>query len=96
MIMKLLEFNNVLLLSPHPDDIEASLGGTILKHHDTEFTSVVFSTGSVNDPVTNESRWEECNQYWNDVENINQKFMAPLLNKYSEEEWINLLKKLLT
>jgi len=90
--MKLLGWHSVICLSPHPDDIEASLGGTIFKHKHTRFTSVVFSTGSVNDPVTNESRWEECNQYWKNVRHIKQHFMSTLLKTYSEEEWINLLE----
>ena len=91
--MKLLKWNSVICFSPHPDDIEASMGATILKYTDTKFTSVVFSTGSVNDPVTNESRWEECNQYWKGIEHLDQRFLAPLLSNYSEEEWINLLEK---
>src|SRR5258705_2514205 len=91
--MKLLNFEYVLLLSPHPDDIEASMGGTILKYDETIFSSIVFSTGSVNDPVTDESRWEECNEYWKDVKHIYQHFMSTLLSDHSEEEWINLLEK---
>src|SRR5258706_15422597 len=91
--MKLLNWNSVLCLSPHPDDIEASMGGTILKHQDTRFASLVFSTGSINDPVTNAARWEECNQYWKNIENIDQRFLSKLLSNYSEEEWINLLEK---
>jgi hypothetical protein len=42
--------------------------------------------------VSNETRWEECNQFWDGVKNINQLFMAPLLDRYSEEGWINLLE----
>lgn len=91
--MKFLDFNNVLCLSPHPDDIEFAIGGTILKYGDTKFTSVVFSTGSVYDPVSNEARWEECRQYWKDTPNIEQHFLSPLLKMYSEEEWINLIEK---
>ena len=91
--MKLFNWDSVICLSPHPDDIEASMGGTILKYKHTRFTSVVFSTGSVNDPVTNESRWEECNQYWKGSVHVTQKFLASLLNIHSEEEWINLLER---
>jgi len=91
--MKLLKWDSVVCLSPHPDDIEASMGGTILKYRHTRFTSVVFSTGSVNDPVTNESRWGECLKYWEDVFHVQQHFLAPLLKMYTEEEWLNLLEK---
>ena len=35
--MKLLNLNRVLCLSPHPDDVEYSMLGTIIKHQDTIF-----------------------------------------------------------
>ncbi len=91
--MKLFNWNNLIMLSPHPDDVEASMAGTILKCKHTRFQSVVFSTGSMNDPVTDEARWEECRQYWKGVMHVHQEFLAVLLNKYSEEEWINFLEK---
>src|SRR5437868_5391531 len=90
--MKLLNWDSVICLSPHPDDIEASMGGTILKYKHTRFSSVVFSTGSVNDPVANEDRWRECDQYWAGTYHVKQYFLAPLMKMYSEEEWINLLE----
>ena len=89
----MLKFKNVLCLSTHPDDVEFSMGGTILLNKNTQFTSVVFSTGSINDPVSNDTRWEECNQFWKGIKQIKQHFLAPLLKMYSEEEWINLLEK---
>lgn len=91
--MKLLNFDSVIILSPHPDDAEVSMGGTIMKHQDTNFTSIVFSTGSVNDPVSNDDRWKECYAYWKGFKNINQYFLAPLMNMYTEEEWLNLLEQ---
>lgn len=92
--MQLLNFDSVVLLSPHPDDIEVSMGGTIMKYQDTFFNSIVFSTGSVHDPVANDDRWKECDAYWKDLDNnLKQYFLAPLLDMYSEEEWINLLEE---
>lgn len=88
----MLNFKNVLCLSPHPDDIEFSMGGMILGEKNTQFTSAVFSTGSENDPVSDATRWEECLQYWGNTPNIKQLFLAPLLNTYSEEGWINVLE----
>ena len=38
--MKLLNFNRVLCLSPHPDDVEYSMSGTIMKCTDTIFDIV--------------------------------------------------------
>lgn len=92
--MNLMKFSNILLLSPHPDDIEFSMAGTILKYTETQFTSIVFSTGSVYDPVTNEARWEECKKYWNNVKNIKQIFPTPLMKTYTEEEWLVLLEQI--
>ena len=34
---KFLNFNKVLCLSPHPDDVEYSMLGTILKYNGTKF-----------------------------------------------------------
>jgi LmbE family N-acetylglucosaminyl deacetylase len=34
---KLLNFNKVLCISPHPDDVELAMLGTIMKYTDTEF-----------------------------------------------------------
>ena len=38
--MKFLGFDKVLCLSPHPDDVEYSMSGTILKYKDTHFDIV--------------------------------------------------------
>ena len=89
-----MRFNNALCLSPHPDDIEFSMAGTILKNpYESRFTSVVFSTRSEKDRVSNETRWRECEEFWKDTHNITQHFLAPLLDTYSEEGWINLLEE---
>lgn len=91
--MKLMGFDRVLILSPHPDDTEFSMAGTILGHKDTLFTSVVFSTGSENDPVTDESRWAECREYWCGKKNLELAFMSQFLGDHTEEEWINIIEK---
>jgi LmbE family N-acetylglucosaminyl deacetylase len=91
--MKLLGMDNILCLSPHPDDTEFSMAGTILKHDETKFTNVVFSTGSVYDSVTDKIRWQECKDYWKGKDNIKIEFIADCLSRYSEEEWIVTLEK---
>ena len=35
--MRLFNFNRVLCLSPHPDDVEYSMLGTIMKYSNTKF-----------------------------------------------------------
>ena len=43
--MKCLNFDKVLCLSPHPDDIEIGLGGSIIKYSDTQFDMLTLSGG---------------------------------------------------
>ena len=57
--MKFLGFNKVLCLSPHPDDVEYGMLGTIMKHKDTKFDVVVLSQGGDFDDSTNKERQEE-------------------------------------
>lgn len=92
--MKLMDFRRALILSPHPDDTEFSMAGTIMAHPETEFTSVLFSTGSENDPVTDASRWKECKEYWNGPDRgwVELAFMSQFLGDHSEEQWINIIE----
>ena len=43
--MKLFNFNKVLCLSPHPDDVEYSMLGTIMKYSDTQFHLLQLAQG---------------------------------------------------
>ena len=43
--MKFLNYDNVLCLSPHPDDAEYGMLGSMLKFKDTQFDIIVFSIG---------------------------------------------------
>ena len=43
--MKLLNYDKVLCLSPHPDDVEYGMLGTICKYKDTQFEIVVLYKG---------------------------------------------------
>ena len=43
--MKFLNYDRVLCLSPHPDDVEYGMLGTILKYKDTQFDIIVLSQG---------------------------------------------------
>ena len=45
MSTKFLGFDNVLCLSPHPDDIEYGMAGTIVKHTDTNFDILILTEG---------------------------------------------------
>ena len=74
--MKFLGFNKVLCISPHPDDVEYSMLGTILKYTDTEFHLFQMSQGGDCDPSTNETRLLGVQHVWKtaNTSNINLHF----------------------
>ena len=62
--MKFLGFNRVLCLSPHPDDIEYSMGGTIIRHSNTQFDILCLTQGGDYDVTTDNSRLNEARNSW--------------------------------
>ena len=69
--MKFLGFNNAFCLSPHPDDIEIALSGTILKYSETIFTVFCFSIGSKGDITSDIKRHQEVSKFWENIHNVN-------------------------
>jgi len=63
--MKLLNFNRVLCLSPHPDDVEYSLSGTVIKYQDTHFDLLTMSTGGDFEGAEGSKRLNEVKEFWN-------------------------------
>lgn len=72
---RFLNFEKVLCLSPHPDDIEYSALGTIIKFKDTNFEIITFSNGGKFDKSTSSKRVEECIDIWSKVSNLNGSFL---------------------
>ena len=72
--MKFLNYDKVLCLSPHPDDVEYGMLGTMLKYKDTKFHIAVLSRGGDFDKSTTKSRQEECEKVWKDIDNVNGHF----------------------
>jgi LmbE family N-acetylglucosaminyl deacetylase len=62
--MKFLNFNRVLCLSPHPDDVEYSMSATILKYIDTQFDILCLTQGGDCDKTTNSTRLVEAVNAW--------------------------------
>ena len=62
--MKFLNYNKVLCLSPHPDDVEYGMLGTICKYKNTQFDIVVLSQGGDFDQSTAKERQNECKKIW--------------------------------
>lgn len=89
----LLEFNRVLCLSPHPDDVEYSMSGTILGCTDTVFDIVCLSNGGDCDTTTGTSRLDEVKDFWSGVDNVNLHFSdCNFLREKKEEEWVNWIE----
>ena len=92
--MQLLNFKKVLCLSPHPDDVEYGMLGTILKYKDTQFDIIVLSEGGDFDKSTNKERQTECKNVWEDIDNLTGHFVkgVKFIKDKSEDEWINFLE----
>ena len=70
--MKLLNFDKVLCLSPHPDDVELGLSGTIMKYNGTHFDMLTLSGGGDYEGTKISARETELNRAWN-ITNINNR-----------------------
>jgi LmbE family N-acetylglucosaminyl deacetylase len=94
--MKFLDFNRVLCLSPHPDDVEYSMAATILKHKDTHFDIVCLTQGGDCDNTTSPIRKQEVENAWKQSNSSNYTlYFSPcrLLKEKGEDEWIYYLEK---
>ena len=93
--MKFLGFNKVLCLAPHPDDVQYSMGGTIIKHYNTQFDILCLTQGGDCDVTTGNSRLDEVRNSWEstDIININLHFSPyKLLKEKGEDEWVNYIE----
>jgi len=68
--MKLLNFDRVLCLSPHPDDAEYSISGTVMKYSDTIFDILTMSVGGDFEGTDGDVRHREVINAWK-VANVN-------------------------
>lgn len=96
--MKLLNFNKVLCISPHPDDVEYSMLGTILKCTDTEFFLLQLAQGGDCDETTGPSRLLEVENVWKRVKCNNLKIINThftYIKNLTEDKWINLIEDIL-
>ena len=92
---KFLGIDKVLCIAPHPDDVEYSMAGTIIKYMDTEFDILCLTQGGDCDATTSNSRLDEVRDSWKsaDVENVTLHFTPnKLLKEKDEDEWINYIE----
>jgi len=88
--MKLLNFDKVLCLSPHPDDVELGLCGTIIKHSETHFDMLTLSGGGDYEGTKISAREAELNHAWitTNVNNISITIDPSLKPKNNTEDFL--------
>jgi len=90
---KLLGFDEVLCLSPHPDDVEYGMLGTVLMYPGTKFVIMTMSLGTAGDETGGTVRMEEVRLCWNGVPNVSLRFTSVnALEDLKEREWVHLLE----
>ena len=91
--MKFLNYNKVLCLSVHPDDVEYGMLGTMMKYKDTQFDVIVLSEGGDFDKSSGKDRHNECISVWKDVDNLNGTFLDyKCIKDVSEDELISKIE----
>lgn len=68
--MRFNDTKKALCLSPHPDDVEYSMSGVILKYVDTTFDILCLTKGGGHDTTTSKNRIKENVEFWTGVPNI--------------------------
>lgn len=95
--MKFLNFNKVLCLSPHPDDIEISMSATISKFSDTKFDILCLSHGTSTDITSTSNRILEVERFWQLLQCNNITLIrsdVKYFESMSSAQWITYLDKI--
>ena len=96
--MKFLNFNKVLCLSPHPDDVEYSMLGTIIKHYDTHFDVLCLTKGGARgfDKTNDLNRIDEVKKVWSQANLNNVSVYFSDCNYFEDKDrdagWVNYLE----
>jgi LmbE family N-acetylglucosaminyl deacetylase len=93
--MKFLNFNRVLCLSPHPDDAEYSIAGTVIKYQDTYFDILCLTQGGDCDTTTGYSRVDEVCNAWKTTQATNYTLYfsgVKLLKEFNVDRWVNFIE----
>ena len=97
--MKFLNYDKVLCLSAHPDDVEYGMLGSMIKFKDTEFFIVVLSRGGDFDNTTSMGRITENEIIWNKIDNVSGTFLSGSISNskyvrdYKEDELVMEIEK---
>ena len=91
--MKFLGFNKVLCLSPHPDDVEFGMMGTVLIYTDTQFDILCLFQGGDFDKTTSKDRLEEIKNVWKNHSNINLHYTKnKFIDDLRHDAWVNYIE----
>ena len=96
--MKFLNFNKVLCLSPHPDDVEYSMLGTILKYTDTQFDILCLTKGGAKgfDPTNDQDRLQEVRNVWKEADTANTELLFSDCDYFQDKDgdagWVNYIE----
>ena len=95
--MKLLNFNNVLCISPHPDDVEVGMMCTVLKYRDTNFDVLCLTKGGAKgfDETNKQDRRKEVNDVWEVTHPHNVNIYHSKYDYFedaNEPGWINYIE----
>lgn len=95
---RLLNFNRVLCLSPHPDDVELGMMGTIFKYPSTFFDILCMTKGGAKgfDPTNLLNRINEVNNAWEVAKCNNINILHSDCNYFEDKEgtagWVNWIE----
>jgi LmbE family N-acetylglucosaminyl deacetylase len=93
--MKFLNLDRVLCLSPHPDDVEYSMSGTICKYKDTKFDILCLTQGTSTDISSNETRLTEVRNFWEAMGLTNVQLLFSEFKTFEEAfpaQWITSIE----
>tara|TARA_R110000782_G_C14680801_1_gene399998 strand:+ start:82 stop:732 length:651 start_codon:yes stop_codon:yes gene_type:complete len=98
---KFLNFDKVLCLSPHPDDVEYSMLGSIIKYQDTQFDILCMTKGGAKgfDKTNGENRLKEVLNLWDKVNIKNVEVYISdcsfFEDKDGDAEWVNYIENII-
>lgn len=97
--MKLMEFDRVLCISPHPDDVELGMLGTIMKYKDTEFHVFCLTICGAKgfDDSYKDNRKNEIHKLWKfvDCNNVTTLYSdCDYFEDKTEPGWINYIENI--
>lgn len=85
-----------LVLSPHPDDAEYSVSGTIWKSEE-DWHVATLSSGGDNDATTSSDRLDESHEFWAHFKNVRHTTHCPrTIDDQRDYELVAMIDKLLT